>query len=125
MGTFKNETYRKLFAEDTERIFKSVRENLPLLGSGQTQKAALTVMCRNAHSLKGLSAFIGLEAARSVSEKLESRLREYSEGTNLPLTDKSVQEVTQAFHDIEDSIKKISKRTFFQQVISFFFSRKN
>ena len=101
MSDFQDAEFKKLFFEDTDKILKNFKVDFPLLKSPERQKEALKNIHRYAHSLKGLSAAVGFEDIRLISEKFEDSLKEYINKEPLSLPENLTREIDNAFKNIE------------------------
>jgi Chemotaxis protein histidine kinase and related kinases len=78
----------EIFSEEADELLKSIEESLARLTSNPEDTDALWEIRRNAHTFKGASGVVGLNAASKISHRIEDLLDRFAEkeaGSGLPI----------------------------------------
>ena len=75
------------------------------------QKEAFENIFRYVHSLKGLSASMGIEDIRIHSESLEASVKKLLNGGVLDVTDDTLKEIENGFRKIEEILGRLKAGT--------------
>jgi chemotaxis protein histidine kinase CheA len=98
------EDFKKMFIEDARKILADFRRDFSAIKQGENVVDALKNIQRYAHSLRGLSGMMELDAIQSLSAELEGRLGKIINGLT-QINQDVLKEIEEGFNKIEAMLK--------------------
>lgn len=98
------EDFKKMFIEDARRILADFHRDFSAIKQGESVADALKNIHRHAHSLRGLSGMMELDAIHSLSAELEGRLGKIIDGAT-QISQDALMEIEEGFNKIEAMLK--------------------
>jgi chemotaxis protein histidine kinase CheA len=98
------EDFKKMFIEDARKILADFRRDFKSIKQGESVADALKNIQRYAHSLKGLSGMMELDAIQLLSGELEGRLKKIIDGL-VEINQDTLREIEEGFNKIEAMLK--------------------
>jgi chemotaxis protein histidine kinase CheA len=93
-----------MFIEDSRRILADFRRDFRAIKQGENAADMLKNIQRYAHSLRGLSGMMELDAIQLLSAELEGRLGKIIDGAT-QISQDALKEIEEGFNKIEAMLK--------------------